>query len=173
MPPDASAQATSLLRDVRIVVFDFDGVFTTNQVLLMQDGSEGVLCNRSDGLGIGMLREAGMPILVLSAEENPVVSARCKKLKIECVQSVKDKAPALLAILKERNIDPRHAMYVGNDVNDVPCMKLVGVPVAVADAWPGVSDHCRLTTARPGGYGAVREVCDWLLSTRQTWKSQA
>ena len=152
-----------LLASVRIVVFDFDGVFTTNQVLVMQDGSEGVLCNRSDGLGIGMLRDAGMPIVVLSAEENPVVSARCRKLKIECVQGVKDKGPALLALLKARNIDPAHAMFVGTDVNDVPCMKMVGVPVAVADAWPGVAEHCKLVTTRNGGFGAVREVCEWVL----------
>lgn len=151
---------------ISLLVFDFDGVFTTNQVLVLQDGTEGVLCNRSDGLGIGMLKKAGMSMLVLSAEVNPVVAARCRKLNLDCVQGEADKLGALKRILKERNLDPKAVAYVGNDVNDVPCMQHVGYPISVADSWPSVHAHAKRTTTRPGGHGAVREVCEWFLDAK-------
>jgi YrbI family 3-deoxy-D-manno-octulosonate 8-phosphate phosphatase len=154
------------LREVALLVFDFDGVWTTNQVLVMQDGTEGVLANRSDGLGIGMLRETGLEMLVLSAEVNPVVSARCNKVKIACVQGEKDKAAALRRILQQKSVDASRVAYVGNDVNDVPCMNIVAWPIAVADSWPTVLPHARLVTTRIGGHGAVREVCEWFLAAR-------
>ncbi len=162
-----SAEMSAKLRDVALLVFDFDGVWTTNQVLVMQDGSEGVLANRSDGLGIGMLRESGLEMMVLSAEVNPVVTARCNKVKMPCVQGEKDKAAALRRILADKKLDAARVAYVGNDVNDVPCMNMVGVPIAVADSWPTVLPHARLVTQRIGGHGAVREVCEWFLAARQ------
>lgn len=150
----------------QILVLDFDGVMTDNSVLVSQDGRESVLCNRSDGLGLGILRDAGFPIVVLSMEENPVVKARCDKLKIPCTQGEKSKGPALAKILAERGIAPADAAYVGNDANDVPCFKLVGLAIAVADAHPCVKPHVHAFTKKPGGKGAVREVVDWFLKTR-------
>ncbi len=155
------------LAKLRLIVFDFDGVMTDNRVMVMQDGTEGVLCNRSDGLGIGMLRDAGLALLILSKEENPVVSARARKLKIECMQGIDDKLTALKALLAHRAIDAASVAYVGNDLNDLECMGHVGMPIAVADAYPQVLRIAQLTTTRPGGHGAVREVCDWILSARQ------
>ena len=170
MPPKPSSKRSALpkaaLRKVRLLVFDFDGVMTDNRVLVMQDGTEGVMCNRSDGLGIGMLRDAGLSMLVLSKEQNPVVTARCRKLKLECLQGIDDKAAALTRILSERGLTPAQAAYVGNDLNDVPCMNLVGLPIAVADAWPIARKAAKFFTTRPGGHGAVREVCDWFLAAR-------
>jgi YrbI family 3-deoxy-D-manno-octulosonate 8-phosphate phosphatase len=154
------------LARVQLLIFDFDGVWTTNQVLVLQDGTEGVLANRSDGLGVGMLRESGLDMLVLSAEVNPVVSARCNKVKVPCVQGEKDKAAALLRVLREKAISPDAVAYVGNDVNDIPCMNLVAWPIAVADSWPTVLPHAKLITTRLGGHGAVREVCEWFLAAR-------
>lgn len=161
-----------LLRRVRLLVLDFDGVMTNNLVLVMQDGSEGVLCNRSDGLGLGMLKAAGLSIAVLSAESNPVVSRRCEKLAIECIQGVKDKLAGLKRLLDIKGINPGEVAYVGNDVNDLPCMDHVsahgGVAIAVADAHPAVRAHVQGSTRLPGGYGAVREVVDWFLQLRQS-----
>ncbi len=148
---------------VKLVVFDFDGVMSDNSVLVMQDGTEGVLCNRSDGLGVGMLRDAGVAMLVLSKEQNPVVAARCRKLGLECVQGIDDKASELGRLLRERGISAAEVAYVGNDVNDVGCMGMVGLPIAVADAYPEAVRAARLVTTRPGGRGAVREVCEWLI----------
>jgi len=154
------------LSRVELVVFDFDGVMTDNRVMVMQDGTEGVFCNRSDGLGIGMARDAGLAMLVLSKEENPVVSARCRKLKLECMQGVDDKIGALTRLLEDRGIDAGRVVYVGNDVNDLACMNHVGIPVAVQDAYPRVLKVARWITKKVGGHGAVREVCDALVAAR-------
>ncbi len=160
---DTGGRAMTPLERVRLVAFDFDGVWSNNQVLVMQDGTEGVLCNRSDGLGLGMLRAAGMAMVVLSKEENPVVAARCRKLQIPCRQGLDDKLTVLAGIAADREITLAEVAYVGNDVNDVPCMRAVGVPIAVADAYPEAIAAAALLTGRRGGDGAVREVCGWFL----------
>ncbi len=156
----------SVWRNLKLAVFDFDGVMSNNQVLVMQDGTEGVLCNRSDGLGLEMLRKAGFSMLVLSKEQNPVVSARCRKLKLECMQGVDDKLPALQKLAAERGLAPEHIAYVGNDVNDTACMGWVGLPIAVADAFPACKAAARFITTAPGGQGAVREVCERIMRAR-------
>ncbi len=152
---------------VAFVVFDFDGVMTDNRVLVAEDGRESVFCSRADGLGVQMLLRAGVGCLVLSTETNPVVSARAAKLGVECVQGLGDaKGEALRGILSDRALDPVTVAYVGNDVNDIECLRQVGVPICVADAWPAVRRAARFVTARRGGDGAVREVCDLVLEAR-------
>lgn len=151
------------LSGIRILILDFDGVMTDNRVLVMEDGKEGVVCNRSDGLGVGMLRDRGFPIVVISTETNPVVSARCKKLKIPCTQGHEDKLAALKEVLEERGFAMSEAAYVGNDMNDLPCMRAVGLPIAVADAYPEILAVAKLVTKRAGGFGAVREVTDMVM----------
>jgi N-acylneuraminate cytidylyltransferase len=142
------------------VVFDFDGVFTDNGVWLDEDGREAVVCRRDDGMGIQQLKRIGVPILVLSTERNPVVSARARKLGIECIQGCDDKEAALLKWLVERNLAPDRVVYVGNDVNDLDCLRAVGCGVAVADAYPEAQRAARIVLSRAGGRGAVRELCD-------------
>ena len=148
------------LTKARLVIFDFDGVFTDNFVWVSQDGKESVRCCRSDGLGLHLLRDAGIPHLVLSTETNPVVSARCKKMGIRCIQGCSDKLTAIKELLREYAVDRECVVYVGNDINDLPAMRYVGLPVAVSDAWPVVKTAAKWVTERPGGYGAVREVCE-------------
>jgi YrbI family 3-deoxy-D-manno-octulosonate 8-phosphate phosphatase len=150
----------SLPPRVGAVVFDFDGVFTDNRVLVHEDGAESVLCNRSDGWGIGELRATGVPMVVISTEQNPVVSARCRKLGLECVQNARDKAAELERWLNDRAIPPSSVVFVGNDVNDVDCMKMVGCSVVVADAHPSVKRIADIVLSSPGGRGAVRELTD-------------
>jgi N-acylneuraminate cytidylyltransferase len=149
------------------VVFDFDGVFTDNRVIVFEDGREAVLCNRSDGMGLRQLRELGIPCLVLSSEENPVVTARCRKLGLACVQSVKDKQPTLQAWLHENRIVPANAVYLGNDVNDLACLQTVGCGVAPADAHREALRAARLVLESLGGSGAVRELCDLIVERRK------
>ena len=157
--------ARAHLASVAFVVFDFDGVMTDNRVLVAEDGRESVSCSRSDGLGVQMLARAGVGCLILSTETNPVVSARAAKLGVECEQGLGDaKGEALRRILRQRGLDPARVAYVGNDVNDVECLRLVGVPICVADAWPAARSAARYVTARRGGDGAVREVCDLVLA---------
>ncbi len=153
-------------RPVRLLVLDFDGVLTDNRVLTDEGGREAVWCSRSDGWGIARLREAGVEVVVLSTEENPVVAARCRKLGIPCVQGSRDKLAALRVLAADRSLEPGHVAYVGNDVNDLDCLGWAGLPLAVADAVPEVLARVRFVTARPGGRGAVREICDWILSGR-------
>ncbi len=152
---------------VRALVMDFDGVLTDNRVYVMEDGREAVACSRGDGMGIVALRQQGLDILVLSSEENPVVAARCRKLKVECLQGVQRKLPALQQWLQQRCVSPESAVYVGNDVNDLECLQYVGCPVVVADAHPAVKSSARLVLSKPGGQGAVRELCDLILQKRE------
>jgi N-acylneuraminate cytidylyltransferase len=148
---------------VDMVVFDFDGVFTDNKVYVHQDGCETVLCDRGDGMGISLLRQSGVPAMVLSTEVNPIVGARCRKLNLPSRQGLTDKAQTLKGIATETDLNLQRVMYVGNDVNDLECMRLVGFSVAVADAHPSVLACADLILCRPGGNGAIRELCDLIL----------
>jgi YrbI family 3-deoxy-D-manno-octulosonate 8-phosphate phosphatase len=155
-----SLPSTDLLRTIRFVVFDFDGVFTDNFVYVFEDGREAVRCTRADGLGLSRLREIGIGAMVISTETNPVVVERCRKLKIECVAACTDKAATLTEMAHARGLDPAHIAYVGNDINDAACLGIVGLPIVVADAHPEVVPLARWRTTAVGGAGAVREVCD-------------
>ena len=148
---------------IRLLVLDFDGVLTDNRVWVDQDGREMVAANRSDSLGINRLRQAGVETVVISMETNPVVAARCRKMNVPCIQGENDKATALNKLLLERNIDASEAVFLGNDVNDLPCFPLVGWAVAVADAMPEVARQADFVLTRPGGHAAVRELCDLIM----------
>jgi len=168
--PDAADDPHHLAqwRAIALLVLDFDGVLTDNRVLVDETGREAVWCHRGDGWGIARLREAGLTVVVLSTETNPVVSARCRKLGIRAIQGQADKEAALVALAAELELNPAQVAYVGNDVNDLTCLAWAGLPLAVADAEASVRAVARRVTTRRGGYGAVREVADWLLAARGT-----
>jgi YrbI family 3-deoxy-D-manno-octulosonate 8-phosphate phosphatase len=153
--------------NVEMVVFDFDGVFTDNRVWVTAEGVESVAAHRGDGWGLARLRETGIEIAVLSTETNPVVAARCKKLGIPVVQGVSEKGKALETMLMEGGHDPASTIFVGNDVNDLPCFDLVACAVVVADAHPDVIADADWVLQKNGGYGAVREICDILISHKR------
>ena len=155
---------------VELVVFDFDGVMTDNRVWVDEEGHEMVAANRSDSLGVGMLRRAGVQSMVISKEVNPVVTARCRKMRVPVMQGIDDKAGVLSSYLTEHKIDPQRVVFVGNDVNDLPCFPLVGCAVAVADALPVVLRDADLVLEYSGGRGAVRELCDRIISQMQEKK---
>ena len=148
-------------------MFDFDGVFTDNFVYVLQDGGEAVRCSRADGLGLRRLERVGIEPIILSTETSPVVSARSAKLKVHCRQGCGDKAAVLKEILENRGLEPSQAAFVGNDVNDLGCLELVGLPIVVQDAHPDVLGAAFHHTQRLGGHGAVREVCDLIASVRE------
>mgnify|MGYP001133878984 FL=1 len=148
---------------VALVVFDFDGVMTDDRVWVDENGQESVVVHRGDGMGIALLRKAGIPAAVLSTERNKVVAARCKKLHLPVQQDLQDKAAALRKLLAEQQIDPAQVIYLGNDVNDLPCFPLVGCAVVVADAHPAVIAAADLVLEHTGGHGAVRELVDMIL----------
>jgi len=149
---------------VSAVAFDFDGVWTDNRVMVSQDGTEAVMCHRGDGWGLAELKNLGVPILVLSSEQNSVVRARCEKVGVECIQVQSPKLPVLQRWLDERRIDSSETVFVGNDVNDIECLQAVGCGVAVCDAHPKARMAARIVLSVNGGYGAVREVTDLILA---------
>jgi len=151
--------------DVDAVVTDFDGVHTDDRVLVAQDGTEFVTANRSDGMGVRLLREAGVPLLILSTEVNPVVAARALKLGVDVRHGLADKASALVEWVDRHGFDLARVAYVGNDVNDLACLDLVGWPIAVADAHPLVIAAARVVLTRRGGDGAVRELAELAMPT--------
>jgi N-acylneuraminate cytidylyltransferase len=149
---------------ISAIALDFDGVLTDNRVMTFQDGTEAVLADRSDGLGIEMLRAAGTPMIVLSKERNPVVAARCAKLGLDCVQGIDDKASAFRSWIAELALDPAGVVFVGNDVNDIECLHAAGLGVAPADAHPAAAAAADLVLTRPGGRGAIRELADLIIA---------
>lgn len=152
-----------LPKNVRLVVLDFDGVMTDGRVWVDGQGNESVAVNRRDGLGIARLKKIGIEILVLSTETNPVVAARCKKLKLPFEQGLTDKAVALKKILTSKHIAPGEVVYLGDDLNDLTCFPLVGCAVAVADAAHEILETADVVLSKRGGHGAVRELCDLLI----------
>ncbi len=152
---------------IDLLVLDFDGVVTDNRVWTDQDGRESVAAYRSDSLIMGKMKQAGIEVVVLSSEVNPVVSARANKMGIQAVQGVglHGKAEALQNLMKERRLAAGSVAYVGNDTNDLPCFEVAGWAVAVSDALPEVLRAADFVLARPGGHGAVRELCDLLLTS--------
>ena len=155
-----------IAKQIQMVVFDFDGVFTDNRVLVMQDGTEGVFCSRADGFGLAALRSAGVQSLVISKAVNPVVGERCKKLRIPCIQGCDNKQEVLTREIRQLGISLERVAYVGNDINDIECLEIVGLPVCVADAWPPVKEFSKIVTKAKGGYGAVREFCDFIVDIK-------
>lgn len=149
--------------DIDAVVLDFDGTQTDDRVLIDSDGREIVSVHRGDGLGIAALRKSGLKMLILSTEQNPVVAARARKLKLPVLHGIDRKDLALKQWCEEQGIAPERVLYVGNDVNDLPCFALVGWPVAVASAHDVVRGAARAVTTIPGGDGAIREIASWIL----------
>jgi N-acylneuraminate cytidylyltransferase len=158
---------------IKLLVLDFDGVMTDNLVHVDEKGVETVRCSRADGMGIAELQRQGIEVIVLSTERNPVVAARCRKLNIPHVQGLNDKLEALRHAASELGLGPHQVAYVGNDRNDLECMRWVGLPIAVADAVNDVREAARLVVSRSGGQGAVREVCDLIVQTRGGIHAQA
>lgn len=161
--PKESVRQRTLPENIELIVFDFDGVMTDNRVFVDQNGIETVAANRGDGMGIELLRKAGYEMMVLSTEPNPVVAARCQKLQLPYLHGIGKKGEALQKILAKRGVDGQKVVYLGNDVNDLPCFPLVGCAAAVADAHPAVLAQANLVLTKNGGEGAVRELCDLIL----------
>ena len=161
MTPDAVQ-----LSNIKAIAFDFDGVFTDNSVYVMQNGEEAVVCDRSDGMGISMLRKADVPMVIISTEKNPVVSARAAKMDLAVLQGIDDKLPTLRSWAVSQRLTLDEVAFVGNDINDVECLEGAGLGVVVADAYPVAVEAADMQLTREGGRGAVREFADLWLAAR-------
>lgn len=154
------ADEARLPERVDALVMDFDGVLTDDKVLVREDGLEAVTCSRSDGYGLERLRGMGVRLAVISKEKNPVVEARCKKLKVECYQGIDDKLPLFSKWAGENDLSLSNVVYIGNDLTDIPCIRAAGAGVTPADARPEARAAADLVLGTSGGQGAVRELCE-------------
>ncbi|MFJ2470235.1 cytidylyltransferase domain-containing protein [Glutamicibacter sp. NPDC087583] len=157
--------------EVDAVITDFDGVHTPDTAYVDEHGTETVRVSRSDGMGVARLRAAGVKFLILSKEINPVVAARAAKLNVEVAHGIDNKAEYLARWLADESINPARVAYVGNDINDLGAMALVGWPITVADAQEDVHRAARYKLTRKGGHGAVRELAELVLAARTATKS--
>lgn len=151
-------------QDIDVIVYDFDGVMTDNRVIVFQDGTEAVCCNRSDGLAIQLLAEHKVRQVILSTESNPVVRARAKKLKIPVYDNVKDKKAALIDYCKNNGFSLSRVVYFGNDSNDIEAMRMVGYPIAPCDADTKVKKVAKIVTKKKGGEGVIKEFFEDLIT---------
>ena len=133
---DTDSSVEELIKSVKLVAFDFDGVFTDNSVLVFEDGTEAVRGSRADGIGLRKRDRLGVETIIISTEENRVVAERAKKLKIRCVHGVEDKRAVLQRITDEYGFDLSETAFVGNDINDGECLRASGLGGRVADAEP-------------------------------------
>ena len=150
---------------VSLLVLDFDGVITDDRVYVNERGEEAVAAFRGDGMGISALRNLGVETIILSREVNPVVKARGDKLGVPVYQGILEKGEALKEILNEKKISGDEVVYLGNDVNDLPCFPLVGFAAVVADAHPTAIQEAHYILSKKGGHGAVRELCDLIIES--------
>ena len=149
-----------ILDDIDALVFDFDGVLTNNLVYLNQEGVESVACSRADGLAFDVLRKLNKPTFILSTEKNSVVTMRAKKLKIQALQGIKNKADALSSLSESKGYDLGRILYVGNDLNDFNVMKICGYSVCPIDSHIKIKELSNIVLNTRGGEGVVRELLE-------------
>ena len=147
---------------IKLLVYDFDGVMTDNKLYLDQEGREMVQVSRADGLGVSEIHKLGIEQIILSSEENPVVSIRAQKLGLNCLQGVKDKGRTLAEFCNEHSISLDEVAYVGNDINDLKAMRMVGKTFCPADAHQVIKDFSSHILKTQGGGGVARELLDHL-----------
>ena len=155
------------LAEIRLVVFDFDGVFSDNRVWTNDRGEESVACFRGDSAGLRRLDEVGVDYFIITQETNEAVPARARKIRIDCVRGIEDKLPVLHAELERRGFSLAETAYVGNDINDAECLAAAGLAVVPADAWAEVMPLAGIVLTRAGGHGCVRELCDALWNAKR------
>ena len=155
------------LSNIRLVAFDVDGVFTDGRLYLSDDGVESKAFHTQDGYGIRQLLNEGLEVAVISGRRSGAVEKRMAELGVShVILGCKDKVAALDEITAKLGISVSECAYVGDDIPDLPLLSHVGVSIAVANAVPKLHEQCDLSTSASGGAGAVREVCELILSAR-------
>jgi len=148
------------INEIDALVFDFDGVLTDNKVLVHQDGSESVLCNRADGLAFDVLRKLKIPTYILSTETNTVVKQRAKKLKVPVIQGASNKLETLAKLCNEKHYDLNKVLFIGNDINDYQVMKACGYSACPSDSHSKIKQISSHVLSSAGGEGVARELLD-------------
>jgi 3-deoxy-D-manno-octulosonate 8-phosphate phosphatase (KDO 8-P phosphatase) len=159
--------SANCLSEIKLVAFDVDGVFTDGRFYLSDDGVESKAFNTQDGYGIRQLLNAGIEVAVISGRKSGAVQRRMAELGVtHLVQGCGDKVAALDEISTTLGISTAECAYVGDDIPDLPLLNHVGIAIAVANAVQALRDQCDYSTSASGGAGAVREVCELILSAQ-------
>lgn len=157
-----SIEHNHALKKIQLIVYDFDGVMTDNKVVLREDGLESVVVNRSDGLAVEIIKRAGIKQIIISKEKNRVVETRAKKLGIPVIQGVDNKKGILVSYCDKNNIQIENVAYIGNDINDIDAMTIVGYPICPADAYEEVKNISKIIIGVNGGDGVVRALLKYI-----------
>lgn len=159
---------------IRLLVLDVDGVLTDGTFWLREDGDEWKAFHATDGLGLRLLMDAGVEVALLSGRRSVIVERRARELKIRhVVQGAGDKAAAIYRLLTELGVEAVETAYMGDDLVDIPAMRLVGLAAAPANARPEARAAAAWVAARDGGRGAVRDLCEHLLREMGRWDEVA
>ena len=168
--PSFDLKAAERLRDkigkLKLLVCDFDGVFTNGRIIIDENGRESSICSRKDTLRLAEIQDKGIEVIIISQERNPLVSKRCQKMKVECFQGVMCKIKTLRRLSEEKKTPFGRMAFVGDDINDLECMRTVPLVFTVADAVDECKELADYVTKRNGGDHAFREICDLILSVR-------
>ena len=155
--------------DIKLVIFDVDGVLTNGGLFFGDSGEEYKMFNSKDGHGMKMLQDSGVHIAIITGRTSNVVTQRMINLGVEHVfQGVADKNIAYQELKAQLGIDDNNIAYMGDDVIDLPVMTKVGLPMAVADAHPVVIENAAWTSQHKGGHGAAREACEMIMQAQGT-----
>lgn len=157
-------------KKIKLLLLDVDGVLTDGGIILTGDGDEIKVFSVLDGMGIKLLQNAGVEVGILSGRHSSVVIHRAKELGIELLyQGELVKLHAFEKILKEKGLTAEEVAYAGDDWLDIPLLKRVGLAIGVPNAWPPVNDFVHYITTKEGGKGAVREICELILTAKGLW----
>lgn len=149
---------------IKLLCLDFDGTMTDGCVYISEEDLESVKCNRTDGLGLELLRKyADVDVIILSRTANKVVAARANKLKIPCISGLKDKLGNFMEEIENRKLDLSEVCFVGDDLNDIEVIDKAGLGISVGSGFDQVKKVADYVTHRKGGNGAVREVCELIM----------
>ena len=161
------------IKPIRLIAFDVDGILTDGGLYLSDSGEEFKRFNSLDGHGLKMLKASGVELALITGRTSRCVEMRAKNLGIKHVyQGIEKKWDAMQDLLGKLQLAPVQAAFMGDDVVDLPAMKRVGLALTVPQASPAVQDHAHYTTNRAGGHGAVREVCEMIMSAQGTLNAQ-
>ena len=170
MPPLSPAEVSERARQIRVILFDVDGVLTDGGVIVHADGSESKRFDIKDGAGIVMARRAGLIVGLLSARQSSSTQHRARQLGMDPVrQGVSDKGAALEELMQSHNWPSEEIAYMGDDVVDLPVLRRVGLSACPADAVPEVQALVDLVVSRPGGHGAARRLIEDILKAQGRW----
>ncbi len=158
------------LKQIEMVLLDVDGVLTGGEIIYSDSGEQIKIFNVKDGIGIRLLKEAGIQVGIITGRRGKALKHRCENLGIELVyDGIRDKKKVIEEISADTGVAFESMAFIGDDLPDLPVMRAVGLAVAVGDATEMVKQHAHITTTAPGGRGAVREISEAILKAQGLW----